>query len=130
MKLKKKSRGKPFKPGYDERRNLLGAPKRGDSYAEHFDKSVLMTPADVVALIGRDNDLGKAYAQMPSDVPLKTLLALRNIAAEMFEPSAGRMGMIMERTEGKVGDKLDVTSGGKPLGWKEFISVNTEPDSE
>lgn len=26
--------------------------------------------------------------------------------------------------------KQDVTSGGKPIGWKEFISGNTESDSE
>jgi len=119
MNGKKKPRGKPFVKGYDERRNLLGAPLRGDSYAEHFDKSVQMTPAQVVELIGKDNDLGQAFCNMPQDVPLKMLLSLRNIAAEMFEPSAGRMAMMMERTEGKVTDHLDLSNSDGTLQPKE-----------
>lgn len=109
-KPKKMPRGKPFQKGYDERRNLLGAPQRGDSYAEHFDKSVQMTPAQIIELIGVDNDLGRAFLNMPQDVPIKMLLSLRNIAAEMFEPSAGRMVMMMERTEGKLSDKVDLSN--------------------
>lgn len=113
MKTRKAPRGKPFSPGYDERRNLLGAPKRGDSYAEQIDKTSQLTPADIVQLVGRNNDLGKFYAQMPQDVPIKTLMILRNFAAEMFEPSAGRLNVLMERTEGKVTEKHEVKQDGK-----------------
>ena len=110
IKKKKMPRGKPFQKGFDERRHLTGAPARGESQAEVYGKSMNMTPKDIVLLVGRDSDLGRSYAQMPDDVPMKILLALRNLAAEMFEPSSGRMTMIMDRTEGKVMDKLDLSN--------------------
>lgn len=112
MKKKAKPRGVPFKQGYDERRNLLGAPKRGESHAETLDFALGLTPQQVIDLIGKDNDLGRAFVDMPSDVPLKVLVHLRNIAAEMFEPSSGRLAVIMDRTEGKVPDKVDLNNSG------------------
>lgn len=118
-------RGIPFKKGYDERRNLIGAPKRGESHAETLDFALNLTPEKVVELIGRDNDLGKAYANMPKDVPMKVLLHLRVLAAEMFEPSSGRYGQIMERTEGKVETPIK-HSGNLVLTWKDFIEDDNE----
>lgn len=116
--LKKQPRGKPFQKGFDERRNIEGAPKRGESQAEVYGKLMDLPAEDLADLYGRDNELGRAFAKMPKGVPLKILLAGRNLAAEMFEPSTSRMNMIMDRTEGKVQDKLDLTSNGEQIETK------------
>ena len=120
-KPKQMPRGKPFTKGYDERRNLTGAPSRGESHAEVYNKTMNMTPQDVVLFVGNNNDLGKMFIKMPKDIPLKTLLALRNIAAEMFEPSAGRMVMMMERVEGRVSDRLDLSNTDGTLSNQEAV---------
>ena len=107
---KAKPRGKPFAKGFDERRNIDGAPVRGESQAEVYTKLMNLPAEDLAEYFGLSNELGRAFAKMPKGVPLKILMAGRNIAAEMFEPSTSRMQMIMDRTEGKVVDKLDVNA--------------------
>lgn len=74
-----------------------------------------MYPADILAFIGEHNDLGKALKSYPSNVQMKYLVTARVFSALMFEPSPGLWKELMERAEGKIGDKLDVTSGGKAL---------------
>lgn len=46
---------------------------------------------------------------------MKYLVTARVFAALMFEPTSGLWKELMERAEGKVQDKLDVTSGNEPL---------------
>lgn len=41
-----------------------------------------------------------------------------------------RQQQLAEAAFGKVPQAIDVTSGGKPLNWKDFISGNSEDDSE
>lgn len=104
--VKKKPRGKPFQKGFDERRNIEGAPKRGESHAEVYTNLMNMTAEENAEYFGRNNEIGRAFAKMPKGIPIKMILAGRNLIAEIFEPSTGRMQMIMERTEGKVPQPL------------------------
>ena len=122
--LKKKPRGKPFQKGYDERRNIEGAPLRGESHAEVYSKLMNMTAEDNADYFGRDNEIGKAFAKMPKGVPVKMILAGRNLIAEIFEPSTGRMQMIMERTEGKI--VQPITGVGENGAIEHVITVRRE----
>ena len=110
--------------------NPSGRPKDGESWAAIIKAVGDMYPTDLVAFIGKDNDLGRMLAKLPQSVQMKYLVVSRVFSSLMFEPSSGLWKELMERAEGKVQDKLDVTSDGKPLNWKEFVSGNTESDNK
>lgn len=74
-----------------------------------------MYPADILAFVGKNNDLGRMLAGLPQDVQMKYLVTARVFSSLMFEPSSGLWKELMERVEGKVTDRVDVTSGGQPL---------------
>ena len=67
-----------------------------------------MTAEEVIAIVGKDNDLGVAFAQMPKGVQLKYLINFRVVASLMFEPTSGLWKELMERAEGKVKDVVDL----------------------
>lgn len=77
-----------------------------------------MYPDDILAFVGENNDLGKVLKQLPKSVQMKYLVTARVFSALMFEPTSGLWKELMERAEGKVQDKLDLTSKGEQI----FIS--------
>jgi len=107
---KKKPRGKPFPKGVSG--NPKGAPKRGESWAEIIDRIGAMTPIEAAehahAIAGKLKQMGGA-------ITLKEAVVIRGYAALLFEPSSSLMNIYMDRTDGKVKDRLDLTSNDKEL---------------
>lgn len=109
-----KPRGKPWQKGQSG--NPAGRPKDGESWAAIIKSVGDMYPADLVAFIGRDNDLGVMLAQLPQDVQMKYLVTARVFSSLMFEPSSGLWKELMERAEGKVAQPVAVEgSQDKPI---------------
>ena len=109
-----KPRGKPWPKGVSG--NPAGRPKDGESWAAIIKSVGNMYPADIVAFVGTSNDLGKMLAKLPSGVQMKYLVTARVFSALMFEPTSGLWKELMERVEGKVLDRMDITSNGKEIG--------------
>lgn len=103
-----KPRGRPFPKGTSG--NPAGAPKRGESWAEIIKQFGDMTPveaADLTAKIaGKLRNYGDALT-------LKQAVVMRIYAALLFEPQPGLLNAFMDRADGKVADRVDVTSGGE-----------------
>lgn len=103
-----------WKPGQSG--NPAGRPKDGHSWAAIIKAVGDMYPDDILAFVGNGNELGRAVAQLPHNVQMKYLVTTRIFAALMFEPTSGLWKELMERVEGKVQDRLDLTSGGEKIG--------------
>ena len=89
--------------------NPKGRPPDGQSWSAIIREISEMSPEQIARMVGNDNDLGRAFLQMPRKVQMKYLIIARTIAALMFEPSKGMLDTLLERTDGKVQDKLDVS---------------------
>jgi hypothetical protein len=134
----KKPRGRPWQPGQSG--NPAGRPPDGQSWAGIIREVTEMSPEQVAKLVGGErSDLGRSFLMMPRKVQLKYLLISRVIAALMFEPTQGLLSTIIERVDGKVTDKLDLTTGGDKLqpivfDYAKLISASPEagpvPDRE
>jgi hypothetical protein len=118
-----KKRGNPKWEKGGKSPNPAGRPKDGESWAAIIAAVGNMAPEEIVEIVGKGNDLGRAYAQMPKGVQMKYLSTFRVFAALMFEPTHGLWKELMERAEGKVTDRLDLTSKGESL-------TPTIPDEE
>lgn len=102
---KSKENLKPFKPGFDERRNLKGKPKSFDQL----------------------RDFLQSIAQEEIKDGNETKTRIRKIAEAMISDKR-LMKDFLEFAYGKVplSQIVDITSGGKPLGWKDFIDGNSD----
>lgn len=96
--------------------NPAGRPKDGESWAAIIKSVGDMYPADIVAFIGKDNDLGRMLSKLPQGVQMKYLVTARVFASLMFEPTSSLWRDLVDRAEGKVVQVTDITSGGEPLG--------------
>lgn len=92
--------------------NPAGRPKDGESWAAIIKAVGDMYPADILAFVGKNNDLGRMLAGLPQDVQMKYLVTARVFSSLMFEPSSGLWKELMERAEGKVTDRVDVNTDG------------------
>lgn len=107
----KKGRPAPktaFKKG--EVHNPTGRPKDEESWAGVMRWFKNLTAEEISTMLGHNNELGRAYAQMPKKVQMKYLMTLRAGAAFMFEPTATIWNTIMDRDEGKVTEHIDHTT--------------------
>lgn len=109
-KPKGKPRGKPWKKGQSG--NPAGAPKRGESWAEIIKRVGDMTPAEAAQFA---RGIAGKLASLGDGITLKEAVVLRVFASLMFEPTAAMLAVLMERAEGKVQDKVDLTSDGEAL---------------
>jgi len=89
---------KPFKKGFDERRNLKGRPKTFDQLRELFQQIA----NEEVEHEGKKITRAAFIGLMMADKQMK----------EFLEYAYGKVPL---------SQMIDVTSGGKPLLWKEFI---------
>lgn len=119
---KKKPRGRPFPKGVSG--NPKGAPKRGESWKEIIDRIGAMTPVEAAA---HAQAIAGKLKQMGDGITLKEAVVIRGYAALLFEPSSSLMNIYMERTDGKVKEQLDVTSGGEKI---EIIVKYANTDSK
>jgi hypothetical protein len=117
-----KPRGKPWQKGQSG--NPAGRPKDGESWASIIAAVGNMYPDDILEFIGRDNDLGREIAKFPRNVQMKYQVTARVFAALMFDPNPRLWANLMDRAEGRVQDRLDLTSGGK------IIKVTLGNDSD
>ena len=90
--------------------NPKGAPKRGESWKEIIDTVSKLTAEQIRQSVG-NNDLGRAFQQMPKGIPMRDLVVMRVFSALMFEPQSGLWNTLIERVEGKVPQpvQFDVT---------------------
>ena len=86
--------------------NPAGRPKDGESWSAIIKTVGDMYPADLLAFIGENNDLGRQIKMLPKDVQMKYQVVTRVFAALMFEPSSSLFKELMDRAEGKVPDKM------------------------
>lgn len=96
--------------------NPKGRPKDGESWAAIIKAVGEMYPADIIAFVGENNDLGIALKKMPTNVQMKYLVTARVFAQLMFEPTSTLWKELMERVDGKVKEQIDITSNGNTLG--------------
>ncbi len=101
-----KKRGKPFAKGADERRNLLGAPKRGDSWAETIKVIGEMDGPSIAALWDTQH---REFGKLPEGITMKQLVVMTVYAALLREPSPGNWRELMERAEGKVKEQVELS---------------------
>lgn len=118
---KPRGKGKPWPQGVSG--NPKGRPKDGESWAAIIKSVGDMYPADLIAFIGKDNDLGKMLAQLPQTVQMKYLVTARVFSALMFEPTSGLWTEMMNRAEGKVKEKIEHSGS---LTWAEFVKRGQE----
>lgn len=105
--------GKRWKPGQSG--NPKGRPKDGQSWSAIISSVGDMYSDDLLEVVGRNNELGKQIAKYPKSVQLKYLVIARVFAALMFDPSPSLLKEFLDRLEGKVKERLDVTSGDEKL---------------
>ena len=96
-----------WKPGQSG--NPAGRPKSGESWSDIFKLVGEMYSDDVIQIIGADNDLGRSFRLYPKNVQVKILVAARVMAAIMHEPTPGLLKEVLDRIEGKVADKLQMS---------------------
>ncbi len=111
---KRKPPKSAWKPG--ESGNPAGRPKDGASWAAIIAAVGNMYPEEILKIVGANNDLGRNLALFPKGVQMKYLVTARVYAALMFEPTATLWKDLMDRAEGKVQDRVDVTSLGTKIG--------------
>lgn len=84
--------------------NPLGAPKRGDSWAETIKAVGEMDGPSIAQLWDTQH---KEFSRLPEGITMKQLVVMTVYAALLREPSPGNWRELMERAEGKVKDVIE-----------------------
>lgn len=79
--------------------NPLGAPKRGDSWAETIKSIGEMDGPSIAALWDTQH---KEFVKLPEGITMKQLVVMTVYAALLREPSPGNWRELMDRAEGPV----------------------------
>jgi hypothetical protein len=107
--------------------NRNGAPPRGESWKEIIDRVGNMTPKEAadhaVAIAGKLKSMGNG-------ITLKEAVVIRGYAALLFEPSPGIMTIYMDRSDGKVTDKLALNTGGEIVHKVVFVDDTSDKGNE
>jgi len=116
--LEESSKPGTFKKGYDPRRWLKGQPKKpkDKKRAEELLEHVIW---DVLSEEIKNPNTGEAIDR------LRAMIRSMTTSRQSADKQA-----ILDRIAGKVLQNVDVTTKGESLNWREFISGNTEPDSQ
>ncbi len=84
--------------------NPLGAPKRGDSWAETIKAIGEMDGPSIAALWDTQH---REFGKLPEGITMKQLVVMTVYAALLREPSPGNWRELMERAEGKVKEQIE-----------------------
>ena len=84
--------------------NPLGAPKRGDSWAETIKAIGEMDGPSIATLWDTQH---REFGKLPENITMKQLVVMTVYAALLREPSPGNWRELMERAEGKVKDEQE-----------------------
>lgn len=101
-----KKRGNPAWEKGGASPNPAGRPKDGESWSAIIKEVGNMYPDDLLGFIGRGNDLGRDILKYPKNVQMKYLVVARVYAALMFDPNNSMFKELMDRSEGKVPEKV------------------------
>ncbi len=113
-----KPKRKPPKTAWkkgDPSPNPSGRPKTGQSWGEIAKEIGDQYPEEVTALFGANTVMGRAFMSFPKGVQIKYSVFYRVIISLMNEPTPGLLKELLDRIEGKVKDRVDITSDDKPL---------------
>jgi hypothetical protein len=117
-----------WKPGYCP--NPGGRPKNEATWRGIINEMMDMSPDDIARLVGKDNDLGRSLLMLPRNVQMKYLIVARLLSAIMFEPTHGLVNALMDRSEGKVADNVNINANVNGT-WAAFVKgSNGAPDTE
>lgn len=108
---KRKAPRSAWKPGQSG--NPAGAPKRGEAWSEIIKKYSDMTPVEIA---NAAQSVAGQLKKIGGGITMKEAVVIRVFAALMFEPTQGLWTSLMERTDGKVPQAIDMTSKGEQIG--------------
>ena len=97
---------KAWKPGQSG--NPEGRPKDGQSWKAILEEVSSMTAAEIASIVG--NAKKKKLKTLPQDVQMKYLVVSNVLVTLATEPNASLWNSLMDRTEGKVQDRLEVSN--------------------
>lgn len=95
--------------------NPKGRPKDGESWSAIFSSVSNMYSGDILEFIGKTTGLGKELEKLPKNVQIKYLVVARVLASLAIDPAPGLLKEVLERLEGKVSERIDMTTGGEKL---------------
>lgn len=88
--------------------NPAGRPKDGESWKSVTAQIANMDRDEILLMVGKNNDLGRMLATLPTGVQMKYLVMARVFAALMFEPTQGLLTAVQDRMDGKVEEPIAV----------------------
>lgn len=88
--------------------NPSGRPKDGESWKSVTAQIANMDRDEILQMVGKNNDLGRMLATLPTGVQMKYLVMARVFAALMFEPTQGLLTAVQDRMDGKVEEPVAV----------------------
>ena len=97
---------KAWKPGHSG--NPVGRPRDGASWKAILEEVSNMTAAEIASIVG--NAKKKELKTLPQDVQMKYLVVSSVLVTLATEPNASLWNSLMDRTEGKVQDRLEVSN--------------------
>lgn len=97
-----------WKPGQSG--NPKGRPAEGQSWSGIFREVTDLTPAEILTLIKPSTPFGQKFKELPSGVQIKYLAALSAVATLIEDPQASLLNAVMDRSDGKVVDKVEMTN--------------------
>jgi hypothetical protein len=114
-----KKRGNPNWKKGGKSPNPAGAPKRGESWTEIIARYGEMTPSEAAE---QSLELSKKLLSIGDGVTLKQAVVLRVYTSLLFEPQPGLLNAFMERAEGKVKDKVEVSGDTEnPIAYRQVF---------
>ena len=96
---------KAWKPGHSG--NPVGRPRDGASWRAILEEVSNMTAPELATIVSREK--AKVLKDKPQDVQIKYLVVGSVLVSLVEEPNAALWNSLMERTEGKVQDRLEVS---------------------
>ncbi|MBI5944645.1 MAG: hypothetical protein HY864_09770 [Chloroflexi bacterium] len=101
--------------------NPAGRSKEGQSWKSIIADVSNMKGKDILSLVGRSSELGRAFLKLPQDVQVKYLVVARVISVLATEPNAGLFNALMDRAEGKVAERVQIDGGLEVDGLSEML---------
>ena len=100
--------------------NPIGRPRDGESWRAILEEVSNMTAPELATIVSREK--AKVLKDKPQDVIIKYLVVGSVLASLVEIPNASLWNSLMDRTEGKVADRVEVGNTLEVEGLKEIIN--------